>query len=388
MLRFQANQKKGDSGNFLFFSLILLVFLFSTGKLLAQGRPPANVVVSPVLRETVQDQLLLIGTVESWRSSQVAAEVSGRVKSLFARRGDQVKKGDLLAEIGASELRLKLREFRARRNAAMARLEKAEDNLKRSKGLMKGGLLSEKAFRESKLSVQELKEDLTVNEAEQLQLEDVLGKKKVRAPFDGVVTRELTEEGEWVTQGGGIIHLVDLSKARILVEVPEKYVSFLTTGESATVQFDAIQGRNFPGEIHALIPEGDREARLFPLELHIENSDLLIKEGMLARVNLRLGDPRSVLMVDKDAITRKGSQTTLFVAQGEKVIQKIVVTGQAKQGLIEIVGDLKAGDKVVIRGNERLRDGQAIRIVPQGQDSGEAEKKQTVSPRQEKEPGS
>lgn len=386
MQRFQANIKTGDSRRFPLFSFIFLVVLLSTNTVFAQGRPPANVVVSPVVRETVQDQILLIGTVESWRSSQVAAEVSGRVKTLLARRGDQVKKGDLLAEIGASQLLLELKEFRARRNAALARLEKVEDNLKRSEALMKEGLLSEKAFREAKLSVRELKEDLTVNEAERLQLEDVLGKKRVIAPFDGIVTRELTEEGEWVSQGGGIIHLVDLSKARILVEMPEKYISHVKTGEPVTVQFDAVQGANFPGEVHALIPEGDRAARLFPLEVHVKNDDHLIKEGMLARVKFRLGLPRSVLMVDKDAITRKGLKTTLFLVQGEKVAQKIVTTGRAKKGLIEIEGNLKAGEKVVIRGNERLREGQSVRIT--SQDIADAEKEAPIAPIRQKQPGS
>jgi len=321
-------------------------------------------VVSPIVREEIQDKLMLIGTSRAWRSSRVAAEVSGRVEALLARLGSQVQKGDLLAELGASELRLQLKAFRARRNAALARLEKAHDTLKRAKGLKKEGLLSDKAFREAKLSVQELKESLAVNEAERLQLEDTLDKKNVRAPFSGTITRELAEEGEWVAQGGGIVQLLDLSRTRLLLQVPEKYLSQIVVGSELRVEFDALSGEHFTGKIHALIPEGDSGSHLFPLEIHLENEAGLIKSGMLARVHLSLGPVRSVLMVPKDAITRKGPSTMLFVVEGDKVIPKIVRAGQAKDDLIEIQGDVKLGDKVVIRGNERLREGSAVRVVP------------------------
>jgi len=355
--------------------LFCLLGLFSLAFLprspaLAQGRPPANVVVSPVVRESLQEELRLIGTAGSWRTSRVAAEVSGRVTAFLARRGKKVLKGDSLAELDASELLLKLKAFRARRNAALARLEKANDTLKRSKGLKREGLLSDKAFREAKLSAQELTEALAVNEAERLALEDALGKKKVRAPFSGTVTREWTEEGQWLSQGGPVLDLVDLSRIRILLQVPEKYVARIDPGSEVLVQFDALPEQDFPGKIQALIPEGDPASRLFPLEIQLENPSGLIKPGMLARVSLHLGTVRSVLMVPKDAVTRKGQNTLLFVVQGDKAAQRLVSTGQAKGDLIEILGPVKLGEAVVIRGNERLREGRAVRIVPAGESRG------------------
>jgi len=371
MKGFQLISEKVGQKMSLWFTLLVLIF-FQPGALLAQGRPPANVVVSPVRMEMIQDEILQIGTVESWRASRVATEVSGRVEVLRVRRGAKVKKGDLLAQLSASTLRLKLKESEAKQNAALARLQKARDNLKRSEGLMKEGLISERAYRDAKLTVDELEQSLAVNEAERLQTQDELHKKHVRAPFDGIVTEALTEEGEWVNEGGGIVQLVDLSKVRILVEMPEKYIREVHAGAAVSVQIDAIPGEVFSGKVHALIPAGDRAVRLFPVEVHVENKGLLLQEGMLARVAFALGLSRSVLMVDKDALIRKGSETFLFTVEESKAVKKSVSVGRGKGGFIEVDGKLHVGDAVVIRGNERLREGSAVQVVSEGAGPNEA----------------
>ncbi|MFQ5596883.1 MAG: efflux RND transporter periplasmic adaptor subunit [Nitrospiria bacterium] len=342
----------------------MLIIFFLNRLTFAQAPPPAKVVVSPIVNETVQDQILLIGTVESWRTSRVATEAAGRVESLPARRGKAVRHGDLLAKLGASDLLLQLKGARARRKAAVARLEMAQEDLKRTEKLFKENLVSEKNHRDATLRVRELEKIREASEAEELQLKDLLEKKEVRAPFDGIVTQELIEEGEWVEKGGSIVQLVDISKVRILVDMPEKYVSRLKIGGTANVRLDALGNGFFPGSVHALIPQGDRDARLFPLEVHVKNKGLRIKEGMLAKVSFDLGLSRSVLMVEKDAVIRRGSQIYIFIVKEGKAHKQNVTLGLAKNTLIEVIGPLQEGAQVVIRGNERLRDGQLVQIVP------------------------
>ncbi len=345
--------------------LILILVLFtSTHLVFAQGRPPAKVVVSPVVKQSVQDQVLLIGTVEAKRSSKVATEAAGRVIMLGVRRGARVEKGAVLAELDASELLLQIRASEAGRKAALARLNKARDNLKRAEGLIEEQLISDKDYRETVLSVAELEEDLAESRAEQMQLKDLLAKKQVRAPFKGIVTQEWVEVGEWLEKGGGVVQLVDAAKVRILVDMPEKYVPHLKTGGPVGVRFDGIGDERFSGTVHALIPQGDREARLFPLEVHVDNADFRIKTGMLARIHFDLGLERRVLMADKDAIIRRGAEIFLFAVEGDKAVQHKVSLGSAKGGMIEVSGSIQEGTPVVIRGNERLRDGQPVQVVP------------------------
>ncbi|MFQ5579069.1 MAG: efflux RND transporter periplasmic adaptor subunit [Nitrospiria bacterium] len=359
-MRNSAGKPGAKNVLFILFALILL----QTHHAIAQGPPPAKVLVSPVIIESIHDQVHFIGTVESWRTSQVAAETSGKVASLEGRRGDRVEKGAVLVRLRKRALQLRLRETRAKRNASRARLEKAVDQMKRFEKLVKEALLSERAYREAQLTVNELEEDLAVSEAAILQIRDELEKKTVRAPFDGVITRELTEIGQWVEKGGGILRMVDLSTVRILVDIPEKYVPGVKKGDTVRVRIDALGGQTFPGKVHALVPEGDRASRLFPLEIRVKNPKLLIKEGMLARVAFDLGQSRKILMVDKDAIIVRGPQTYLFSVQEGKAIRHPVSTGTARGNGIEVKGPLKEGQMVVIRGNERLRDGQKVEVLP------------------------
>ena len=346
--------------------LVLVLILLNVDIVPAQSRPPAKVVASPVVRDSVQDKVVLIGTVEPWRASTVAAEVSGRVDSLEVRRGDTVRIGAVLARLGKGALLFRLDAARARKNATLVRLEKAMDDFERSEKLFRRQAISAKENKDARLRVQELEEDLAATKAEIRQLEDELGKKIVKAPFDGIVTRELTEIGQWVNEGGDIVHLVDLSVVRVMVDTPEKYVASVKVGEEVTVKIDALPNQNFKGKIHAIIPEGNREAHLFPVEIHVRNKGLTIKGGMLARIEFGLGPLREVTMVHKDAVITRGTRSYLFVVDQGAVKQVFVTTGETKGEHIEVSGPLKEGEMVVIRGNERLRQGQPVQIVPLG----------------------
>ena len=345
-------------------SFLLISSLVFVQGAIGQGPPPANVVVSPVVQERVRDQIVLIGIVESWRASTVASEVSGRVDALKVRRGQSVKRGQVLAQLATSDFLLKLKEAGARRDATRARLERTKDILERSEKLMEGRAISDKDLRQAQLTVEELEGELAAIEAEILQLKDGLNKKTIRAPFTGVVTREETEIGEWVEEGGEIVHMVDLSRVRVLVDMPEKYVSGVKENEEVDVRIDALGRQSFKGRIYALIPEGNKEAHSFPLEVHVNNKDLLIKEGMLARVGFNLGLSREAVMVHKDAIVTRAARSYVFIVNGEEAKQVFVTTGRAQGDLIEITGSVNVGEKAVIRGNERLRNGQPVQVVP------------------------
>ena len=346
--------------------LVLILILLNVDIVLAQSRPPAKVVTSPVVRDSVQDKVVLIGTVEPWRASTVATEVSGRVDFLEVRRGDTVRIGDVLARLGKGDLLFRLDAARARKNATLVRLEKAMDDLERSEKLFKRQAISAKENKDARLRGQELEEDLAATKAEIRQLEDELGKKTVKAPFDGIVTRELTEIGQWVNEGGDIVHLVDLSVVRVMVDTPEKYVADVKVGEEVIVKIDALPNQNFKGKIHAIIPEGNREAHLFPVEIHVRNKGLAIKGGMLARIEFGLGPLRRVTMVHKDAVITRGTRSYLFVVDQGTAKQVFITTGEAKGEHIEVRGPLKEGEMVVVRGNERIRQGQPVQIVPLG----------------------
>lgn len=330
----------------------------------SQGPPKANVVATPVVSDLIREKTELIGTVEPWRESTVAAEVSGKVEAMTARRGTRFISGQTLARLASRELEIRIREAEARRNATSARLEKAQDLLERSVKLMEGQGIPERELTQARLSVQELEAERAAAESEIDRLRDEIDKKTVASPFTGVITQELTEVGEWVEQGGAIAHIVDFSRVRVLVDLPERYVAAVNPDEPVKVRFDALANRTFEGKVHALIPYGDKNSRLFPLEVYVDNPDHAIKGGMLARVGLGLGLRRTALMVPKDSVITRGARTYLFTVEEGVAKQVVVTTDLSKGDLIEVSGPLKEGQMVVVRGNERIRDGQSVQIVP------------------------
>lgn len=347
----------------IFFFSFLLIFI-TTNYSTAQGLPPAKVVVRPVIRDNLKDVVTLIGVTEPWRRSVVAAETTGKVESVEVSRGDKIKKGDIIARLDNKDLLLKLDVARADREAIEISLEKARDDLRRAESLIKDETISDLDYRDKRLAVKELEENLKSAEAKILLLGDELRKKTIKAPFDGIVTDKSTEVGQWVGPGSEIVRLIDLSVVRVIVDVPEKYVSGIHPKQEVKVRVDALGNEVFNGVIHTLIPEGDRNTHIYPVEIYLKNTDMKIKAGMLTRVDFPFGIQRKVIMVHKDALIRKGSQSYVFIVENDRAVQIPVTSGYGKGDFIEVEGPIKEGDLAIIRGNERVRHNQPVSIVP------------------------
>jgi RND family efflux transporter MFP subunit len=166
-----------------------------------------------------------------------------------------------------------------------------------------------------------------------------------------------------VEQGGDIVTLIDLGYVHVVVQVPERYVDKIRVGDRASVSVDALGHKRISGKIIAIIPEGDREARTFPVKVEIKNKNFRIKSGMLSHVTLSLGKPYPALLVPKDALVNRNNQRFVFVYQNDIVkLIRLDVKGY-HGGMADVSGELKPGLLVVIRGNERLRDGQKVLVI-------------------------
>jgi RND family efflux transporter MFP subunit len=208
-----------------------------------------------------------------------------------------------------------------------------------------------------------------------LQLEDRLDKHTVRAPFDGYVTEEQAEAGRWMQQGDPIAAMVDLSLVNVVVELPEQYIAQVRGGGPARVRVDALPEVQVDATVSRIVPLAARQGRTFPIKVQLQNrldaqGQPLFMGGMIARVALPLGEPRPSLVVPKDALVLGGASPNLMVVvpSSEKADQLTVAsvpvrTGIASGNEIEVMGDVQPGDRVVVRGNERLRPGMIVQVM-------------------------
>lgn len=324
-----------------------------------QGPPPMLVSVSPISNGTAQPMVELVGTVRYVRTSRVAGEISGIVEQIHFREGERVKQEDPLLELNSDLLQTTISGTRASHEQVLLELERARKDLKRIEVLHQEESIAEVVYDDNLYRVLGLEKQAAALKASLDRQLQELQKTTILAPFDGLVLEKNTERGEWVSAGGQVALLADDSEVEIVADVPESLLGFLEPGR----MIDLRSGnRQFQGSFSHFVPQGDVATRTFSVKLRLKN-DIGLIEGMEARALLPAGDKVEGLLVPRDAVLRQFGMDILFLAEeGKAKMLPVKILGY--QGMqIAVTGEgLAAGQQVVIKGNERIRDGQAIRF--------------------------
>lgn len=381
--------------------------------------PPPRVYVAAARKDVVSEPKTFVGTIKPLRKSIVGSAAPGRVEEYLVNEGDFVKKGQPIAQlrrgiIGAekksaeAELALRKAELAEMEGSlqdeiaqAKARLASAQAMLafrqaKRERGKSLGPSVTREELEEniamasqSQALVDELQATLrlltegprdqkteqirakvAVQEAEVERLSEQYDRHTMFAPFDGYVTAELTETGQWMMQGDPAAEILELQMVDVEVGVLEDYVARLDTSVVGDVEVPALRGRRFEGMIAVVNPQANVLSRTFPVKVRVENeiseNGPLLKAGMIARVTLGVGDPVEVPLVPKDAVVLGGRTPLVYVVDtkdGKSTVRPVPVTLGASRGLWISVGrsEIKEGELIVVEGNERLRPMQEVR---------------------------
>ncbi|MEJ2728874.1 MAG: efflux RND transporter periplasmic adaptor subunit [Deltaproteobacteria bacterium] len=322
--------------------------------------PPAKVSVSTVKTGMVAPQAEFIGTVFYKEVSNVASEVSGLVEEVRFEEGQRLKKGQVLIKLGSDILSKQLSATLATYEQALSELEIARIEFKRREKLFESKSISEQSYDENRFRVKGIGKRVSALKAEVERIEIELQKKKIRAPFDGIVINRLVDRGEWLAEGATVATLAKDDMVDIVANISEEFVPFIQVGMPVKA---TVNGKKISGSIIAVIPRGDIATRTIPLKIRAVNKLALI-EGMSASVMLPVGKPRKTLLVSRDAVIAVSGQTVVYTVNDSKA-KMIPVRVIGYQGLIAgIEGqDLAEGMQVVVKGNERLRDGQMVSII-------------------------
>jgi RND family efflux transporter MFP subunit len=343
----------------------VLVFLLSffyiyAGQCWSQGPPPAQVVVSGVSSGVISPETEFIGTVYYKEVSEVAAEVRGMVEEVRFEEGDRVKRGKVLVRLDSELLEKSIEATRASYGQVLSDLEKANIDLRRVENLFKEEFISEQIYDENRFRVKGLEKRAASLKAELEGLEVELKKKTIKAPFKGVVIKKHVDRGEWVEPGQPVSTLAIDEVVDIIVDVPEEVMRSVKKGRTVLVRSG---GKEVRGKVFAIVPRGDIQTRTFPVKIRAKNTISLI-EGMEARVTLPRGVRKKTLIASRDAVIRMFGTTVVFavVENKAKMIPVKVIGYSGRSVGVESPG-LSEGMKVVVKGNERLRDGQPVNVM-------------------------
>ncbi len=350
--------------------LAVIVIAFVAAAVAAQGppgMPPTPVRYTEAQNHNLRRSIVLTGSVGSYRSSLVAAEVEGVVERLLAREGDRVDRGNPLVRLRRSNISLRLQAVEGQLKEAQARRRLALASLERTRGLFDEKIISQQQLDDAVFEFEAWEGRVAQLEADVSRLRNDLGRTTVRAPFSGVVVREHVAEGEWLSEGGAVFELVDLDDLEVTVEVPESSFDGIAVAASAQVRIASLGGLEVVGTVRSVVPQANPQSRTFPVKVAIANPDGRIGVGMLASVELPVGERRATVVVPKDAIVTQGNERFLFVVGEDNTVRRLTVrTGSSEGVWVGVEGEVQPGDRVVTRGNERIFPGQTVDPQPVG----------------------
>jgi membrane fusion protein (multidrug efflux system) len=312
-----------------------------------QTRSPVE--VARVSAVPSSHSLSSIGTLSSDESVKLASEIAGRVASFSFQEGQNVKAGEVLVRLDDGLLLAEVEDTEAR-------LKLAEANFKRANTLQQSGSGTTRA-RDEAVSEREIARAA-------LSLAQVrLGKSVLRAPFDGVAGLREASVGAFIQPGTALVNIEKIDTLKVDFRVPEINLADIKPAMKVIVRVDAFPAQSFEGEIYAIDPLLDVNGRSLRVRAKLANTNMLLRPGLFARIDVPLPAKGNVVTVPESTIVARSGGTVVFRVQGNKAEEVSVRLGRRTAAEVEIVEGLKEGDVVVTSGQLRLRPDAAVEIV-------------------------
>lgn len=325
------------------------------------------VIVSLAEQAALIEEVSLTGTVVSPRIARLSTEVSGIVETMEVEIGDLVQAGDEILQLNSELDELSLEAARAETEQAIQEVEDAERRLAvaRSLGESRAMAANEIDFLAAEVRIDGTK--VKRFRAEQQRQEAALRRHTLNAPFDGVISRKLVEQGEWIQPGQPAVELIASTGLRIDFQAPQSVYANLAETTNIRVKLDALPEQTFEGTIETIIPVADATSRTFLIRVALKNPDAKLAAGMSASAVLRLDSGTQGVVLHRDALIRyPDGRITVWVVSREnghdQVTERQVQTGSNFSGMVAITSGLSANTLVVVQGNEVLRENQRVTV--------------------------
>lgn len=344
--------------------LITALCLFSVS-ITALAQTPVSV-VRPTSSEGVET-LRLTGNLRARQSARLSTQTAGLVEILRVDVGDKVEQGQLLLALDGELARLNVARAEAALAEARADLNEVNRLAEEGRRLVQDRFLPDTEVRAREAAVVLAEAAMSRVEAELATERERENRHQLQAPFDGVIVERLTERGEWVEPGSAVFELVRLDELWLDIRVPQRYWSEIAGDRIDIRAFaDVAPDQPLDTEIEARVPVSDATARTFLLRLGVQAASAELTPGMSAQVELDLSSDERATLIPRDALLRyPDGTTTIWVvpAGSNQAEERPVTVGRLLGGEVELVDDLPADTRVVVRGNEGLSEGETVRIV-------------------------
>ena len=368
--------------------IALAGFLYLNG-VITPAIPVEIVTVSQMYPSQVLSQLNASGYVVAQRKAAVASKITGRLVSLSVEEGSRVKEGQVIAQLenedalaARDQAEANLNLARANLESAKAQLEEASKTYHRYGQLATGGYIARSAYDTAEAAYQRAEAGVVAAEASvragvaALQSANVsVDYALIKAPFDAVVLTKNADIGDIVTPLGAaanvqssVVTIADLGSLQVEADVSETNLGLVKVGQPCEIVLDALPESRFRGVVHAIVPTVDRSKATIMVKVRFIDKDPRILPEMRAKVSflarpVKEGEEKPRTVVNPAALVTNGTRNTVFILQGNRVIETPVTLGPPLGDMVEMLTGAKAGDRVVIRPSKRLKNDSRIKIL-------------------------
>jgi RND family efflux transporter MFP subunit len=386
------------------FVLLASLLMGGCGADATDAKAAAEAAAVPVTAITAAEQPIMrfirvSGTLTPQEDAEVAAEIAGRIVATPVERGSAVRAGDALIQIASTEVDAQAKEAQANAAQIEARLgldggaafnlervpevanakaayELARNEFSRTQKLYDGQLLSQSDFdqRSAQMVATERQYDVAKNGAAQ-QYQALMGARArvtmaqkaladtvVRAPFAGAVGERFVSVGDYVTRGTKVASVVRIDPLRVELTAPEQYVSAVAEGRAVNFEVDAYPKETFTGHVRYVSPSVTASTRALTLEAIVPNANGRLKPGFFATAQIEEAQKRPGILVAAAAVRTIAGTARVFVINGDRAEERVVMTGQAVGDQMEIVSGVKAGERIATGGVQQLVDGVRVAV--------------------------
>lgn len=321
-------------------------------------------VTRPYLAE-LGETLKLSGSVNALQRASLSTRADGLIDELRVDVGSHVKKGDPLLHLDAALITLEHQRARAATAEQRAALDEAQRLLDDALRLRENNHVSANEVNTRRASLHLAQASLEAAMADQRSVAERVERHVLPAPFAGVIAARHVDRGEWISRGDPVFELVSLDRVRLDVRMPQERFSEINDKTPVNVCPDSNPVKCFPGAVAALVPVSDPAARTFLVRIRPKGNPVQLLPGTSASAVFELGDGDSRnMLLPRDALLRHPDGSySVFVAREGLAQRQLVEVGREARDKVVITGGLAITDDVVVRGNEVLRDGQALHVV-------------------------
>lgn len=345
--------------------------------------------VSKVEKKSIASLSTLTGKVFADKEVVVFPKTPGKVVSVGAKVGDEVKDGQVLFTLSSEDAQKAVEQSRAALNTAKSafdmakanfelnneKVQNAKLNLERTKVLYESGAVSKSAYEAAQLQASDkqtevYKAQLSQAEASYNQSQVAynqavqnLDNTYVKSPMNGVVSSINVQVGTMTSNVQIPVSVVNMDRVNVVINVTEDIVKFLALNQDVKVDITGASKNSFSGKIINISPAADSKTQLYPVKIDIDNKDKTIKPGMFAKVELNTDTRQNAVIVKSECIIEKNGKSFVYVVENEKAVQKEVTIGLDTGTLLEIKSGLDEGETIIVKGQNYVENGSKVKVV-------------------------